>query len=359
MLDPLPFVLASASGALYLLSAMIRARKEQPNAARVAQDWDRLGRFGPVFTLQEATNRHHFAAIRSKSIFQAVGLALMVLGPAALTVGAFAHHEDTGPTSTALFFQLLSIGCLAGAVLMIRRPTARWTRDRMRAETLRLHTHICLAGLPPYGGRDQAAQGDSAVARVDSANIEELRREIRSLITALEAAELHTAASTIDRDRASTYDQERIQEQAKYFPRSVDTLKAWLDRSGQIGRGALALAFAAAFVRWLASANCPPTVENIARSVIEVCVAAITLTLVARSTFGWEVRMGLYETMLPERDQWLRIRDDLRSNDWNACDDPNWQARFRALAKLIELAMAREALHWISIAERDMYEPPL
>lgn len=356
MPEYLPYAVALLVGVSYWLVGAARAtRSLYPTSARVAADKARLGQFAEVAELQVATNRHHYKAVLQKVLFQSVGLMLAVLAPAAIMAAALSHGAES--SLTALGWQTVAIGTVTLTVLLLRRPTARWTRSRMRAETLRLHTHVCLAGLPPYDGTPGAPAASATVAKVEEADMSTLLKLVEELKIGIEQSQGRTALP-VDATRANAYVSERVQEQVRYFTRSARNVALLIKVTGTAFRLLLVGALVASGAQWTMTYLAWDGRER-ASLVLHLFIALVTLVLTTRAVFGWESRLGVYEPMLDRREAWKTEVERLRGQSWGSTQDADWQGRFKALAASIEVEMADEGLKWQKAVERELYETPV
>lgn len=356
----LPIVLAGFASLGYLIVGSVRIVAERPRRKRLAEYRKSLQQFEGVWELQEATDRNHEVALLQKILFQTVGLVLIVLPPSTIIVGTFTESSFGGPTSPTLFSEFVSIALVMLAVLLVKKPTQAWTRMRMRTEVMRLHAHICLAGLPPYDRDEPAATAKIVISRVGEADTSVLRNHIGQMIDSLERCVDAPLNQAVDAIRASAYDRERIQEQIKYFEKTVGIVRRLLGFSGYIFKGSLVIAFLGSLVRWLAAESSGVFwIEDISRITVRVCVGVVTLVLTARAVIGWESRLSAYKPMREELEGWRAARQQLTGGSWGNTDDPIWQCGFRNLSLAIEIAMAKEVLRWLVAVERELYEAPI
>lgn len=357
MADYLPYATAILAGPAYGLVAATRATLWlYPTRSRMDADRVRLRPFGQVTELQIAANRHHYVAALQKAFFQSIGVTLALMAPAHIL--AAATHSPSPESMMELVLQGAAIAAVALSVFAFQRPTARWTRSRMRAETLRLHTHICLAGLRPYDNAATAPIATETTRTVGQATTTDLKNEIRRVIAGLEQSAANPPGPPVDLARADAYERERIDEQERYFERTVGVVGNLLRYTRTAFIAMLGIALLASGVRILIKYLGWDGIET-ATLALEVAVALITLSLTVRAIFGWESRLGIYEPMLDERTKWLEERKELRSSSWGNTSDPIWQLRFKQLTVAIELAMAREALEWLKVVEKEIYEAPI
>jgi hypothetical protein len=338
----------------------LRILASRPRGRALEAYQHRLQQFAGVWELQKATDHNHEAALFQKALYQAIGLLIIVIPSGAIMAGAFDVNGHSHSTSLALFAEFASISLVAAAVLLFRKPTSAWACSRMRAEALRLHTHICLANLPPYDEDDPAVVAERVIRDVESANTETLRALIETLVNSLHAIATNVVLRPVDQARADAYETERIQEQLQYFERTIGVVGRLLSLSGAIFRGTLLLALAAALLRWMiADQPSGLGLSDALGTIVRVCVGLVTLILAARAVVGWESRLAVYAPMRENLESWRETLEGLKAGSWGAATDAEWQRRFRALSIAIECEMSREALQWLTAVERELYEVPI
>ena len=313
--------------------------------------------------LQLTQNKWHNSAIRSKTVYELVGVSICAAGPALVLLSAgLPFLEQAGlasATGRRVAELVVCIGVLVTLVLF-RNPNRDHVLYRLRAELLRSHLHCLLAKVGPYSHDESAAsQILDEVQQLSQEDVELHLRELEGQCARQSFGAEPLSTTTFESQHATAYLVERVGEQAGnenqlgYFERVNRRFSKAFRWSARLVVGAIVLAFFIGILRL-----CSPYFVDIDINIADFGYAffgAMAVFLVsARAVMGWDSKAGLYNRQAAMLGELVASLSTYSKKI--AEGDPVGEQMFRQHAARFESLMAREALDWKLIADRENFD---